>query len=191
MIWSDLFKFVMPHLPGCPEMLVEDYLRQAAIDFCTDTKVWEEQMPDIYITSGLTRYQVALPPGVEIIGLVSAKQRPGEADETWHFPTVNVFGLVVFDPLPDSSAGSVKIRVSLRPSDTATEIPDRIGLHYKQPIYHKAIAELQLMPNRDWSSPQTVASHMMIYQNALSGARFDRTTGNNEAPIRTKPFVGL
>ena len=37
MIWSDLYQEILPHVPGCPEPLIDDALRRTVTKFCRDT----------------------------------------------------------------------------------------------------------------------------------------------------------
>lgn len=188
MIWSDLYNRIRSHLPGCPDPLIEVHLRETAIRFCRETKIWEETIEEIYPLEGVTRYKLNLPEETRAISLLSAIQGKSESDEgesLW--PSINVFGLLTFDEQPPTDKGKIEIRLILRPSDDATGMPDRIGSDYDTALIHGCIATLQSMPKKDWSNPSMVPFHHNIYTARVNDANIDRATGNNEEVLRVKP----
>lgn len=188
MIWSDLYHHILPHVPGCPEPLVEDEVRRTAIRFCRDTHLWEEELMSVYPVHGVARYQLTLPDETEVLSLVKAVQRKKpEDDGTQLWPSVNVFGLLHFVPPPKPDDGKVEIRAILMPSRNATGMPDRIGLDYDRAMIHGTVASLQAIPGRDWSNPNMVAWHGALYTEAVSEAWVRRATGNTEKPLRVTP----
>lgn len=192
MIWSDLFPRIQIHVAGCPEMLIEDMVRQTAIKFCRESKIWEEQLDNLYPVEGVQRYQLILPDESSLLSLASATQGSEEDDDLEeHWPTINVFGLLYFPTVPSAENGPIAIRAILRPSDTATGVLDRIGLDYDLALIHGTIAALQSIPNKDWSSLQTVSYHNAIYYDKLTEAKVNRVTGNTEQPLRTTPHVSF
>lgn len=190
MIWSDLYPRIRIHVPGCPDLIIETMLRQVAIEFCRETKIWEETLTAVYPVPGITRYSLDLPEGTKLISIVSTKQGKTDSyDGIDLSPTVNVFGLMTFEDEPDPTNGSIEVRAILQPSETATEIPDRIGLHYDTALIHGCIALLQSMPAKDWTNLQAIAYHENIYNDRLSEAYVERATQGNEQPLRVKPFT--
>ncbi|MDF0750281.1 hypothetical protein NLU14_08565 [Marinobacter sp. 71-i] len=188
MIWSDLYQHILPHVPGCPEPLVEDEVRRTAIQFCRETHLWEEELLSVYPVHGVARYQLNLPEETEVLSLASAVQRKDKnKDGTALWPSINVFGLLHFDPPLDPDEGPVEIRAILRPSRSSGGVPDRIGLDYDRALIHGAIASLQSIPGRDWSNPQMVAWHTTKYTDAVTEAWVRRATGHTEKPLRVTP----
>lgn len=188
MIWSDLYSRILPHVPGCPEPMVEDALRNVTRQFCRDTHAWHEELHKVYLVKGIARYEMELPEGTEVLSLASAVQRKTpERDGTPVWPTINVFGLLYFDPIPDPDDGPIEIRAVLQPSKAAEGAPDRIGLDYDTALIGGTVAQLQAIPNKDWSNPQMVAYHMASYDNGVAEARRRRATGNTDKPLRVTP----
>lgn len=192
MIWSDLFNDILPHVPGCPEPMLEDAIRRTAIRFCRDSHIWEEELQSIYLAAGVDRYELELPEETEVLSLMSSIQRtaPDEkGQEVW--PSINVFGLLHFSPLPDPDKGPVEIRAILKPSKDATGVPDRIGLDYSEALIHGTIATLQEIPGRDWSNPSMVQYHKAIYLDGVAEAIGRRARGNTSRPLRVTAHVNL
>ena len=57
--WGDFYDLIMPDLPGCPFVVVDNALRQSAISFCEQSLAWRWDHPDISIAAGTAAY--ALP----------------------------------------------------------------------------------------------------------------------------------
>lgn len=188
MIWSELYNRILVHVPGCPEPTIEDAVRQTAIEFCRESKIWEEQLDSVYPVSGISRYEIGIPEESAVVSLASAIQGKTaiEVGEKY-WPSINVFGLLHFESIPDPDKGPLEIRAILRPAEDSTGIPDKIGRDYATALIHGAIAELQSMPNKDWSAPNMVGYHQNIFNSRLSDARLSRATGNSESPIRVTP----
>lgn len=188
MIWRDLLPRVLAYVPGCPDTLVIDMLRDAAIKFCRDSHIWREQLEDLYLAKGLDRYQLALPEDTELKALISAVQRqPGSRFRTEVYPDINVFGAVRFKTVPDPEQGPLEIHAVLQPSRTAKGMPDRIGLDYDEGLIHGALERLLEIPGRDWSNPNMAGYHHGKYLEALTDARMAKATGDTEAPLRVTP----
>lgn len=192
MIWSDLFPRIRIHVPGCPDPIIETILRQRAIQFCRETKIWEETLTAVYPVPTITRYQLDIPAQTQLLSIVSTMQgKTATYPGIELTPTVNVFGLMTFDTEPDPTNGSIEVRAILRPSDDASELPDRIGLDFDTALIHGCVASLQAMPNRDWTNLQAIAYHENIYRDRVSEAYLLRATKGNEEPLRVRPFTEL
>lgn len=188
MIWSDLYSLILPHVAGCPEPMLEDALRRTAIRFCRDTHAWQEELASVYPATGITRYQLELPDGTELLSLASAIQRTDPTQSgTVHWPRVNVFGLLHFDPAPDTDKGPIEIRAILRPSRSSTGLPDRLGFGYDEALIHGALATLQEIPGREWTNPALVAYHREKYHESVVEARTRLHKGDTERPLSVRP----
>ncbi|WP_417518727.1 hypothetical protein [Marinobacter sp.] len=181
MIWSDLYPLVLPHVAGCPEPILEDTLRRTAIRFCRDTHAWAEELASVYPAEGITRYQLTLPEGSELLSLAHAVQAN---NALW--PRVNVFGLLHFDAAPNPDNGPIEIRAVLHPSRDSTGLPDRLGLGYDEALIHGTLATLQEMPGRDWTNPQLVAYHRAKYLESVAEARTRLSQGDTERPLTVR-----
>ncbi|WP_328186901.1 hypothetical protein [Marinobacter sp. OP 3.4] len=188
MKWSDLFSRVMPHVPGCPEMMVEDALRDTAIKFCRDSHLWREQIMDLYLSPGIHRYELDLPEQTEVAALICAWQRkPGSEHKEAVHPDINVFRMVRFDTLPDPDKGPIELHVVLQPTLDADGMLDAIGLDYDQALIHGALERLVIIPGKDWSNPNMATYHRSKYLESLTDARLAKANGNTEAPLRVSP----
>lgn len=186
MIWSDLFQDILPHVPGCPEPLIEDALKRVAIQFCRFTHIWEEQLEDIYPINGITRYSVNAPEGTEVISISYCATKTTPVPKS-NWPQINPFGLLKFPEQPDPSKGPLEIRAILKPTRTATGMPDQIGLHYQEALINGALAKLQEMPRKDWTDLQLSAYHQTLFDESVREARFRKANSNTDKLMRVAP----
>lgn len=188
MKWTDLFSRVMPHVPGCPEPMAEDAIRDAAIKFCRDSHLWREQIMDLYLVQGVRRYDLDLPEQTEVTALIAAWQRkPGSNHKTAVYPDINVFRMVRFPEALDPDKGPVEMHVVLQPTRDADGMLDAIGLDYDQALIHCALERLVVIPGKDWTNPNMANYHRQKYLESLTEARMAKANGNTETPLRVTP----
>lgn len=188
MIWSDLFPYIAPYLPGCPSLLITDNLKRAAINFCRDTHIWTEQIDDIFPVEGVLRYELRAPEGTKIIALSEiyrgedSNKRPVN-----DYCSLNAFGLLTFDKSVTESGEPIHVRVVLEPSVDATDIPDDIGHRYREAFINGALSFLMMMPRKIWTNPEQAMLHDQKYNQMLGEAKVSRANGNSERPMRVAP----
>jgi hypothetical protein len=188
MNWSDLFNEVRPHVPGCPDVIIEDAIRNAAAELCRRSHCWEEQLPNIYPAASVTRYSVSLPEGAELLSVASLLHVNGDSKSALSFwPAVNVFGLLTFAVAPETNRGPIEIKGVLVPSREATSIPDRIGQHYREGIIGGAVGRLQMIPGKDWTNPQFAPVHLQALELAILEAKSRKYKGNTDRAMRVYP----
>lgn len=187
-LWSELVHEVQPHVPGCPEMMIEDALRQSAKVLCRGSHLWEEQLPSIYPVSSITKYQLSVPDEAEVLSISSLQHvQGGHKSRVDVWPSVNVFGLLSFMESPSSSRGPIEVKAILMPSKTARGMPDRIITAYQDGIVSGAVGRLQLMPNKDWTNPELAGINLKLLDNAINEAKLRKPTGNTDCDMRVRP----
>ncbi|MDQ3186902.1 MAG: hypothetical protein M3Q16_10710, partial [Pseudomonadota bacterium] len=60
-LWSDFYDLVMPDLPGCPSVVVDNSLRQSAIAFCEQSLGWKYDHPSVPVVQGIAEYAFVPP----------------------------------------------------------------------------------------------------------------------------------
>ncbi|KZZ72405.1 hypothetical protein A3765_28505 [Oleiphilus sp. HI0130] len=190
MNFSDLLPTILPHVPGCPDPLVIDTVRRAAIIFCRDSHAWSEQLNGIYPVEGVLRYRLDPPEDTQIVAIdrIGYRSRSGFSELPEHdWPKINAFGLLTFDRQPHIGKGPIEVHVILAPSETAASILDQFGSKYREGLIHGATGILQSMPNKDWSNPPLASYHNMEFESSKREARNRRANGDSERPMRVAP----
>ncbi|MEO7320362.1 MAG: hypothetical protein ABIW02_01850 [Nitrosospira sp.] len=190
--WSDFYDLIMPDLPGCPFVVVDNALRQSAISFCEQSLAWRWDHPDISIAAGTAAYAFTPPEGASVHSIIRAvldgEEIASHAVETdlmiagWRnrsgAPRYVLGGptAVTLVPNPDK-AGILTMTVALKPSPVSAGIEDSQFQEYREAIIHGGLARLMLSPKKPYTSTQLAAYHQQHFsiKTAAAGLRVARS----------------
>lgn len=185
--WSDWFKDLLPHVPGCPNILAAHELRRAAQAFLDQTRAWQVTQAAATVTAGQTIETISVA-GADLVRVEKAwyDGKPMDIKTTedmdasyaddWqiHTGTPSCLlqltpGVLQFYPIPtvDATTG-LKLRVSLKPNETATGVPHDLAMKYRSEILAGAKARLMLYPGKPWTNGDLAV---------ISGGAFDAGVG--------------
>jgi hypothetical protein len=199
-LWSDFYDLVMPDLPGCPFVMIDNALRQSAISFCEQSLAWRWDHPDIAVAAGTAAYDFAPPVDAAVHGIIHAaldgKQIESHAGGSnimiadWRnrsgAPRYILGGpaAVTLVPNPDA-AGTLTMTVALKPSPASTGVDDSQFNEYREAIIHGGLARLMLSPKKPYTNTQLAAYHQQQFsiRTAAAGLRVSRSY--TRAPLRT------
>jgi hypothetical protein len=169
--WEDFYQHVQPHVPGCPEIVVESHVREAAIDFCERSEVWTYRGLPFQTSSGTADYFVDILPGsllenlasVHVDGFLAMRVSPLHSGENPTAPYGMPHRYCVFEdqqirffPTPDR-AYEVQTLAVLKPSLSSRGVEDFIFETHGRTIACGAIASLSVIPGKEWSNPELAA----------------------------------
>jgi len=165
--WEDFYKHVQPHVPGCPEVVIEQHLRDAAIDFCERSQVWVYQSPEFTTEAGQTDYFVEIESGalldnilaLSVDGLPINRIAPAHTPRDMAAPDQRPDRYYIFRgqevrllPAPDA-AYTINATVALKPSLSSRGVPDFVFETHGRTIACGAIASLAVIPGKEWTNP--------------------------------------
>ena len=207
-LWSAWVQDVLPKVSGCPVPVVEHEVLRAAQEFFGCSRAWrvpaadadvEAGVPEVAIASANLEQELVRVEQVWLdgkpLGPVTADALDAEFTDDWraHTGTPSRFlqltpGTIRLYPAPvvDSPLG-LTARISVRPSDEATGIPDELRVKYRSALTSGALASLLLYPNKDWTSPDLAAVHAQRFQSAIDRANLDAAQGFGQARIAARP----
>ena len=192
--WSTWFPDLLPHVPGCPQVLARHELRRAAQAFFRQTMAWRVTEAPVAVTAGTTEVSVAPSSAQQELVRIDAAWYDGKQIEPvtaealddayvddWqaHTGTPTKFlqivpGVVRLYPVPLADAASgLKLRLIVAPSDSSTGLPDDLALKYSDEIHVGAKSRLMLYPGKPWTSPELAG----VYGQAF-GQLIDRATAS-------------
>jgi len=169
MTWDDFMPFVLPYAPGCPDSTAEHHLRQAAIEFCKFTNVWQSTLAPNTADGVASEFGLNLPDDSAVNKLLNVTlTRVGFAAI---YPTVvttangerlitegslvpiafmtELDGLAVW-PAP-ASTSSVAPKVSLRPSQLSATFPAHLSERFAPAISGGALSTILAMDKQEWT----------------------------------------
>lgn len=164
---TDLMPHVLPNVSGCPSPTALFHIRQAAIEFCERTLVWQADLEEITSVADDDTYAMTFPTGSALVKLLAFTVDGDEAsvvtadkgrrmalndcggDVAWTLDRVNL----KVHPTPTVDGTVYGILAALKPTQTATTIADSLGEHYAADIAAGALAGLYRMKGVGWSDP--------------------------------------
>lgn len=191
---SKFMSRVITDVPGAPDDKVREAVIDAAVDFCEETRVWNEIQDAVATINGVDEYEFDLPSGA----------RPIAVEEIWCGTnrlvpiTMKDLQLVMPDwqtavgPAPrfynsafdwdtfriypkpaDVTGAALRIQGSFQPTDASEILPDVLWNRYREAVCSGAKARLLMMPKNvaTWSDPAMAAIHSNIFAEGKSTAR--------------------
>lgn len=191
---------VLPHVPGCPMPMVDDAILKAVIDFCNRSRAYRFSPADIAVVASTADYTVSdLPATTAIAWLLAAELDdvpldlldPGSVPQSWATEEGAASAAIVASEtaiglrqVPDET-GTLRVRLALRPSLTATTYPDEFHNLYQEAIAAGALAKLFAQPNKPWSAPGLVTDCRNKFDSAINAAEYRADHGSASSPVRT------
>jgi hypothetical protein len=163
---------VGPHLPGCPEEVILDAIRDSCIRFCTDTWVIRETLQAFLADSDEDTYTLTPLSGDAVVGIVSFRFDEIELTKTTEEELdVLDFGWRSADAgnptmvtSPDESGivrlnrkaivgttSEMRVRVATKPQSDADEVQDALLNEWFRAVKYGALELLYEIPGKGWS----------------------------------------
>lgn len=198
-LWADFLPLLAPHLPGCPDPSLKLYLASTASDFFARTYLWREQISGITVVTGIVEYDLDPDTGLveDIISVVYGEHtltrtdlrligaeklsETGEPREFWVYAdnSIRIF------PIPEERT-SLKVYAVLKPSRSGTGVEDWIYETFADTIVSGTIAQLAMIPGKEWSDIALAGMHKGLYERAITNARI-RDFRGVDLMVRQRP----
>jgi len=211
--FSDIVNRLLPSVPGCPTPVVEDYVRDAAIEACERTLAWRYEQPRIRLTVGAHDYAYESPSDAEVHAFITATVNdeilePVTLDKLYELypkwpnqPTDNRAKpryIAQLDPdhfsvapVPDSAETyDIRMIVCLKPLRSATSMDKTVLDELENVIMHGALQHLLVLPDNSWSDRELASYHAKQFAFKLLERRARANLGAGRASMRVQgqPF---
>lgn len=165
--WDQFFRHLQPYVPGCPEVTMEDHLRDAAVMFCARSEAWRVELGPAVTVAGTQDYTVTVPANTDIENVVElylndvrlkrvsdlyAALAPGAPTARPNAFAVLPDGQLRFFSTPDD-AYTFGGQMVLKPSLAATGVEDFLFVDHAKSIAYGALSTVLLIPGKEWSNP--------------------------------------
>lgn len=198
--WSDWFDEVLPDVPGCPQNVASNAIKNAAIEFCERGLAYIVDHPAVDGVADQSTYDWNPGAGLRIVRPetvwydkkeLTPKTRDELAAMYAYWPdevgTPVYFvqdGLEQFILVPKPEAdlvGAVRAKVTVRPDRTATTIDDAIWENYLEQIAYGAKAKLLKMQRKPWTNYPLGNEYLAKFNDAIDAVRLDSFKGFTRA----------
>jgi hypothetical protein len=201
--WESFYPHVQPYVPGCPEIVIETHLQEAAADFCAKSEVWRFNLDPDFTSKNTPDYEIDVPTGAALENilflyldgypLTHVSERhysaPLQPDGSSTKGTPGYFSILADEsvrmyPTPEGKHVFTGIGV-LKPKLSATGVEDFIFETYGRVIASGAIARLAEIPNKEWSNPDLAMRSRIDFDREICRAkgRDTRRVNLRVAPI--------
>jgi hypothetical protein len=193
---SNFYPYVLPEVPGCPEISVDVALRSSLIEFCEKSLVIQRDHDPLTVVAGVVDYDFEPPTGSLVIKVMKAWYKseeliplaPDEVEDAElynrSFSDANTAGsqpryILQKDertfslyPIPDANvANGLTMRVAYKPSRTASSFEDVLFEDYAEVIAAGAKARLMMSPGKTYTNPQLAVAMMDMFGRGVNTAR--------------------
>jgi len=205
----DIVNRLSPSVPGCPTPVIEQYVRDAAIEACERTLAWRYEQPSIRLVPGAHDYAYETPDDAEVHAFLTAtvngrmlkpitieqlydiypkwpNQAANERAEPMYVTQLDPDNFSVA-PVPDNSTTyDVKMIVCLKPLRTATKMDKKFLDELENVIMHGALQHLLVLPDRTFSDRELASYHAKQFAFKLSERRARTNLGAAKASMRVQ-----
>jgi len=205
-LFSDLVNRLAPSVPGCPQPVVLNYVRDAAIEACERTLAWRYEQPDIRLTPGVVDYPFEIPASTEIHAIITTSvngvrvaavtletihglypKYPDNSTDQLSTPRYIVHidpDTFYVAPPPDANTTyDVAMFVALKPLRDASGMDKSIMDDLETAIMHGALQHLLVLPERTWSDKELAAYHAKQYTFKVAERRARVNVGSGRAVL--------
>lgn len=202
--FADFYPYLLPQVPGCSDPMATQALRDSAIAFCEDTMVLRTKLPAFATVSGTSTYTPSVSTGEQIARVLGVAvdgvqvyavaeadaafplNQPGKPRYVSTVRTAVGFDLVL-QPAPDA-AYAVEVEAAMRPTRTATSLPDDLLDRWVEAVVHGAVYRLASVRGQPFSDQVLAGDAMAKYLRMAQKARIDSQFGRVVSSRRVSPI---
>ena len=175
--------YVMPQVPGCPQPLIKQELLRVAIEFCTDTWIWQLD-EEHEVLDGNSTITLSVTSGAAVTGCQISIDGDGFNEYTRSGVTVTLDEAMTADTTFDTT-------VFLKPTRAAADLPDILYNDWFDAIESGTKAVLMEMPGKKWTSPRIAMVNYKKYRYGIGEAkiRAKKTNSQTRLSVGQRAFV--
>jgi hypothetical protein len=201
--YSAFFPYLIPLVPHVADPVAEQAVRDACIEFCEGSLIWQEGMDPLSTIKGEAAYELDAPTGAKLTHIVdlyydsnrlekmSRSEISARFMRDWMTLEGTPSAYMMLNPnevtlvlKPDKSlADALTGILAFAPTRKSTQIIDYIYEDYAEQIARGAAAKLMIIPNQQWSDMKTALLYHKQFTSDISNARSHVNEGQVRAPI--------
>jgi len=202
--WDKFYDDLLTDVPGCPQPLAKNAVKQAAIEFCERSFVYQVDHAPIDAVADQGEYTFAPGANLKVVRpervwydkkTLTAKTPqeidllyaywPDESGTPLYFVQERLEKLILVPKPSAALVGAIIAKVSVKPARAATDIDDALWEKYLEIITSGAKARLFAMKKKPWTDTTLSGYHSDIYDNGIAKAKVAATRGHGRARMRT------
>lgn len=206
---ANFYDQLMPELPGITTDMVDLHLRETAREFCVTTSAWLSPLAAINLVAAQDTYTLVLPTDSVLVRIkkltlagVLLWEESHRDSQDYSFPCPKYVrndppfllsnDLTTITLIPDevptaALAGGMVITAALKPTESATTLPDFLKSQYSEAMRYGTLARLMMM-KKPWVDRPLASEYASRYQKHLNFAAYQAQVGNTRQPLRVKSW---
>lgn len=198
--WSSFYPLILPNVPNCPTITVDQELRTVSADFLARTHIWRDALDFQRTVPNIAVYDVDSTALIESVlwVLVDGEklthtdprhmrqedfERKGKPTDFW---VVADRSIRLF-PTPDDRY-QITGEVALKTARTAVGVEDWIYETWADVIVSGVLWKLCSIVGKEWSNIEFATMHKTIYERGITQARI-RDYRNVPLSVSMRPFA--
>lgn len=196
----ELAPHILPFAPGCPEPVMVQYARDAAIKFCQRSRSWRSD--EVYPLAS-PEINVMAKCDAVIFDIESVRWRQSAGDQ-WG----DRLDPVQYDEIADEyrdgnpryfaqklagtlrvspfATGELRVVMYLKPDSNTSELPDYLIELHAETLAAGALSKILMLSAYDFADPQMAMVHLNTFNTALDANFRENTRGQQRARSRSK-----
>ena len=69
--WDNFFPYVQPHVPGCPEIVIQTHLQEAAAEYIGRSELWRFDIESDFTSKNTPDYEIDVPTGAVLENILT------------------------------------------------------------------------------------------------------------------------
>ena len=196
---SSLYPDVLPYVPGCPDPMLDQEIRRAAIEFFRRSRAWMAWLDPIVVSSAIQEYDLDLPANAQVFRIEAASLNGREypvsglraltADPSYDNAeqaaavSLDRLSVVLTQALGDGDR--LQIRAALTLSKTALSLDDALFDQHSDAIVEGAKYRLMRVPGV-LHKPQEAQEARGNFEAAIAAASHSAWRGHTNATPRAR-----
>lgn len=179
-------------LDGMEQPMAEDYIRKAAIDFCTKTQIIRRTV-EIELISCADEYLLDLEECDRVVSIqeacgyeVLSKEPCTGPNCSGHYVWYVSPNSLKVSPTPVVSGDKLRVVVAVAPKQDCCELDELLYQNYREAIIDKALSMLYKIKQARWFDLNLATVHERDYRQAVTLAGADRLLGVRRGKIRLR-----
>lgn len=176
-------------VPGCPLVLMDQKILDAAREFFRRTYIWRKELSAINIVAATTSYALTAPSGAQIVDVTKVEIQDRQLTRGFDFTmSLDADATVVLEDSPTANiTGGLVVEVALMPALGTTSMEDRFYNMWPEAFAHGAKYYLMTIPGKPWSNPEAAAYYRGEFLKFIERARirenFNKAAGGLQVKI--------
>ena len=209
--YEDFFPNILPEVPGVAEMVAENAVRNAVIEFCEKSLILQRDHDPVNIKTGVVDYDLEPPKGYIVVKVMKAWLENSEltplAPDFVRDATVYNRLFTSYESAPDRPRSYLQkdersvtvwgvpdqdydngltMRVALKPTRASDSVESVILEDYSETIASGALYRLMMSAGKPYTNLEMATLHKSLFQQGINVARQRATHGQVRSTLSVK-----